>query len=202
MPARSEHARRPAPEGRGKLRIEPLTEARWDDFERLFGKSGAYGGCWCMWWRVTRREFEHNGNAGNREAMRGLVGAGEVPGLLAYAGDLPVGWCSLAPRQAFGSLNRSRVLKAIDDRPVWSIVCFYVARSHRGTGVIDELIEGAADWARQHGAGLLEAYPTDPRGGRLDTMSAFMGLPDLLARHGFAEVARPSEAKVVMRRSL
>lgn len=184
------------------LTFHPLTPDRWDDLERLFGRSGAYGGCWCMWWRVTRKAFEENGNEGNRRAFRERVEAGPPPGILAYEEDVPVGWCAVAPREIHGSLERSPVLKRLDDRPVWSIVCLYVARSHRGRGMSEALIEAAVEHARAHGATLVEAYPTRPRGERLPDVSSFMGVPEVFARTGFQEAARPSEAKVVMRRGL
>ncbi|TFH34259.1 MAG: GNAT family N-acetyltransferase, partial [Anaerolineales bacterium] len=119
-----------------RLSFQPLIPERWPDFEQLFGAQGASGGCWCMWWRIARREFEANGNQGNRDAMRSLVEAGHIPGILAYHGDCPVGWCSIAPRSEFGALERSRVLKRIDDEPVWSIVCFYISKPHRHQGLL------------------------------------------------------------------
>lgn len=104
------------------LEFHPLTRERWSDFEELFGERGAYGGCWCMWWRLTRREFEQQQGEGNRQAMKAIVESVQVPGILAYAAGEPVGWCSVAPREHYGSLNRSPVLKRLDDTPVWSIV--------------------------------------------------------------------------------
>lgn len=185
-----------------RLHFHPLTPERWDDFERLFGPRGAYGGCWCMWWRLPRREFEAGQGEGNRQAMKALVEAGEVPGILAYRGDEPVGWCSVAPRHAFGALNRSRVLRPVDDRPVWSIVCFYAPREERGRGLLPALIEGAVAYVRAQGGEIVEAYPTIPKAGPLPPVSVFMGLPEVFRRAGFVEVARPSERKVVMRRYL
>jgi uncharacterized protein YndB with AHSA1/START domain len=105
------------------LSIHPLTPDRWDDLETLFGPRGAIGGCWCMWWRQTRSEYDRQKGEGNRQAMRAIVASGEIPGLLAYSGGRPVAWCSVAPRTAYPSLDRSRVLQRVDDQPVWSIVC-------------------------------------------------------------------------------
>ena len=184
------------------MEFHPLTPERWPDLERLFGPRGAYGGCWCMWWRLKRSEFEKHQGEGNRRALRGIVESGGVPGILAYDGGEPVGWCSVAPREEYGSLERSRVLKRLDERPVWSIVCFFVARGHRGRGVILELVRGAVEHARRHGAEIVEAYPTVPRSGRLPPVSSFMGMPEVFEQAGFVECARPSDAKMVMRRYL
>ena len=184
------------------LAFHPLTPERWDDFETLFGESGAYGGCWCMWWRETRAEFERRQGEGNRAAMEEIVRSGEVTGILAYEGNRAVGWCSIAPRERFGSLERSPVLRRLDEEPVWSIVCLFVDSDRRGRGLSEALIRAAVDHAASRGATLVEAYPSRPRGKRLPPVSSFMGIPEVFARAGFEESARPSEAKIVMRRRL
>jgi len=181
------------------LEFHPLTRERWSDFEELFGERGAYGGCWCMWWRVTRREFEQQQRDGNRQAMKAIVDSGEIPGILAYSAGKPVGWCSVAPRGHYGSLNRSRVLKRLDDTPVWSIVCFFVDKEYRHRGIIYGLIQGAIDYVRSQGGNVVEAYPTVPRGRHLPPVSVYMGLPAVFEKAGFVECARPSNSKVVMR---
>jgi hypothetical protein len=184
---------------RSRLEFHPLTPERWSDFEKLFGSHGAYGGCWCMWWRITRSQFEKQHGDGNRRAMQAIVESGEVPGIIAYTDDEPVGWCSVAPRERYASLNRSPVLKRLDDEPVWSIVCFYVAKSHRGKSLIHDLIRGAVEHVQRGGGKIVEAYPTQPRGGRLPPVSSYMGLPSVFERAGFVECARPSKSRVIMR---
>lgn len=184
------------------LEFRPLTPGRWSDFEALFGERGAYGGCWCMWWRCTRREFEQQQGEGNRLAMKALVDSGVVPGILAYQIGQAIGWCSIAPREQFGVLDRSPVLKRLDDRPVWSLVCLFVHKDFRGWGVAQALIRGAVDYARSQGATLVEAYPTVPRTDRLPPASSFMGVPALYEQAGFVECARPSKSRAIMRYEL
>jgi GNAT superfamily N-acetyltransferase len=181
------------------MEFHPLTPDRWPDFEKLFGPHGAYGGCWCMWWRATRSQFEKQGNEGNRQAMKEIVDSGEITGIIAYADGEPVGWCSVAPRERFASLNRSPVLKRLDDQPVWSIVCFYVGKEQRGQNLTLELIRAAVEYVRQQGGKIVEAYPTQPRGGQLPPVSSFMGVPSVFEQASFVECARPSESKVIMR---
>jgi GNAT superfamily N-acetyltransferase len=181
------------------LEFQPLTSDRWSDFEALFGEHGAYGGCWCMWWRSTRREFAERQGEGNRRAMKAIVESGEVPGILAYCEGGPIGWCSVGPRESYGSLERSPVLKRVDDTPVWSIVCFYIAKGFRGEGVAEELIRGAVEYVRSQGGKVVEAYPTPPGARRLAPVSSFMGIPRMFQRAGFAEIARPSKSKAIMR---
>jgi len=179
--------------------VHPLTPDRWDDFERFFGPHGAYGGCWCMWWRTTRKEFEAQKGEGNRTAMKAIVDSGRVPGLLAYVEGEPAAWCSVAPRSEFGSLNRSHVLKPLDDRPVWSIVCFYVAKAHRRQGLLVALISAAVDYVCAQGGTTVEAYPSIPRSGDVTPVTSFMGFPAVFEQAGFVEVARPSKSKCIMR---
>jgi GNAT superfamily N-acetyltransferase len=181
------------------LDFQPLTPDRWADLEELFGVHGAYGGCWCMWWRSTRREFEEMQGEGNRLALKAIVESGEVPGILAYADGKPVGWCSVAPREQFGALERSRVLKRLDDTPVWSIVCFFVARAYRDRGVAEALLRAAVGYVRGQGGKVVEAYPTQPRAARLPPVSSYMGVPAMFERSGFVECARPSKSRVIMR---
>jgi GNAT superfamily N-acetyltransferase len=181
------------------LEFQPLTPERWPDLETLFGEHGAYGGCWCMWWRITRSQFSKQQGEGNRQALQALVASGEVPGLLAYAQGEPVGWCSVAPRDSYPSLNRSPVLKRLDDRPVWSIVCFYVDKEYRSQGLTLELIRAAIEYVRGQGSQVIEAYPSQPKGQRLPPVSSYMGLPSLFEQAGFVECARPSPSKVIMR---
>ena len=170
--------------------------------QKLFGPNGADGGCWCMWWRIKRSEFDGNHGEANRRAMEAIIRSGEVPGLLAYLDGEPVGWCSVAPREAFPVLDRSPVLKRVDDQPVWSIVCFYIHRGHRRCGLEGLLIDAAVDYARSRGGRIVEAYPVDPATGTFDTGSAFTGTTRTFRRLGFREVARRSKRRAVLRRYL
>ena len=181
--------------------VHPLTPERWDDFETLFGPNGAYSGCWCMWWRLSRAEFSRLSAADRRLAMKALVDTGARPGLLAYVDGAPAGWCSIGPRQGFASLERSTTLKRVDDQPVWSIVCFFVAKSFRGRGLQTRMLAAALDYARGQGARIVEAYPVEA-GQKLPPVSSFMGLAGTFRAAGFVEVARPSPRRPILRFTL
>jgi GNAT superfamily N-acetyltransferase len=180
------------------LQFHPLTPDRWADFESLFGPSGAYGGCWCMWPRLRRKEFDANSGAENKEAMKEAVDSGEEPGLLAYRGGEPVGWVALAPRERLAHLEHSRTLKRVDDRPVWSIVCFVVDKRARGGGMMAKLLAAAGEHARRHGATIVEGYPVEPKGA-LSGYSGYTGIVSTFRKAGFVEVARRSERQPIMR---
>jgi len=186
---------------RAKIDFEfyPFTYDRWKDFVKLFGKRGACGGCWCMWWRQTAKEFEASKGDKNRRKMEKLVASGGVPGVLAYHDGEPVGWCAVAPRSDYPRLSRSRILKPVDDSPVWSIVCLFVAKGHRGLGVSSALIKAAVEFVCERGGRLVEAYPVEPGKKRMPDIFAFHGLAVSFSRAGFREVARRSKTRPVMR---
>ena len=180
------------------LRLHPLTPDRWPDLETLFGPRGACAGCWCMWWRLPRADFERQRGEANRQALKALVDAGQVLGLLAYLGGRPVGWCAVGPRESYPALARSRILKPVDDRAVWSVVCFFVDRRNRGHGVTGALLRAAVEYARERGASIVEGYPVEPQGRSADAF-VYTGLASTFRKAGFIEVARRSETRPVMR---
>lgn len=186
--------------GAVKIEIHPLTPDRWDDLVALFGPRGACGGCWCMTPRLTRSEYERQKGEGNKRALKRLVDGGTPPGVLAYAEGRPVGWCAIAPRSEFSTLARSRILAPVDDRPVWSIVCHFVAKDHRRRGVLKALIEGAVAWAASRGAETVEAYPVEPKKSDMPPVFAYTGIASAYRGTGFREVARRSETRPIMRR--
>ena len=181
------------------LEFHPVTANRWRDIERLFGERGACGGCWCMWWRVPRSRFVQQKGAGNRRAFKRLVEAGETPGLLAYCDGEPVGWCALAPREAYPRLERSRILKPVDAEPVWSVTCFFVARPFRRRGVTVALLKAAVAYAKAHGARIVEGYPVEPKGTRMPDPFVYTGLASAFRKTGFVEVLRRSQTRPIMR---
>lgn len=185
--------------GLNALRFHPLTPNRWPDLERLFGNRGACGGCWCMWWRLSRSEFEKAKGEGNRRAFRRIVASGSRPGLLAYAAGEPIAWCAVGPRGSFPVLDRSRILAPVDDEPVWSVTCFFVARPYRRKRITVRLLEAAAEFARRRGAKILEGYPVEVRSGNMPDAFAWTGLVGAFRAAGFSEVARRSKTRPIMR---
>src|SRR5262245_31972828 len=145
------------------LEFHPLTPNRWPDLESLFGQRGACGGCWCMWWRLPRKQLKQQKGDKNKAAFRRIVESSQMPGILAYANGQPVGWCAVAPRNDYPMLERSRTLARVDAEPVWSVSCLFVAKPFRRSGVSVRLLRAAADYARSRGAAIVEGYPVDPR---------------------------------------
>jgi ribosomal protein S18 acetylase RimI-like enzyme len=187
-----------------KLSVRPLTRGRWRDLEAVFSAKGCSvaRGCWCMYYRRSGSRGPLRAGTtraqANRAELKALLGSGEPPGLIGYRGKVPVGWVSLGPRDDYAKLRRSPVMKAVDERPVWSIVCFVVPSQYRGQGVARALLDGAIAYARKRGVALLEAYPVDkPRRSADDSM--WFGAKSMYDAAGFEEVARRKPTRPIVR---
>lgn len=195
------------------MKVVPLDEETWPALEALFREGGDPRWCWCQYWRLRSKDFAAAKVPELRGRLQALAGRDLAPGLVALDGTGPdrraVGWVSLGPRHAFERIVRSRVIPTIDDRPVWSIVCFAVSGSGRGSGVGTALLSAAIEFAAAHGASTLEAYPVQiEAGGAFSPDAAFTGTLPMFERAGFSVVAdRASDAsatyqRVVVRREL
>lgn len=181
------------------IAVHPLTPERWLDFETLFGPRGACGGCWCMWYRLKRSDFEKQKGEGNRLAMKELVHSGEIPGILTYHAGQAVAWCSIGPREKFSVLSRSRILKPIDEKPVWSVVCMFIAKTFRRKGITDRLLRAAVKFAGENGAKIVEGYPVDTDKKNYPPVFAATGFYSTYKKAGFKECARRSDTRPIMR---
>jgi GNAT superfamily N-acetyltransferase len=144
------------------LTVLPVSADNWADFVALFSARGSPHYCWCSVYR-----FRNNADLSRdekRARMLGLVRAGAPVGVLAYRDGEPVGWCSVAPRETYVKLERSRTMPRVSPGPTWTILCFFVPRAQRGTGITRALLAGALAVAREHGAEVVEGYPHDTAG--------------------------------------
>ena len=189
-----------------RLDIQPLTPQRWDDLVTLFERPGCSipRGCWCMFYRESGRTLVPEGSSARetrKRALKALADRGAVPGLIGYRDGRPIGWVSLGPREDYARLARSPVMKPVDDKPVWSIVCFVVDPKARGQGVAAALLKGAIEWARTNGVTLIEAYPVDKKKPASDD-SMWFGAKSMYDDAGFVEVARRKPTRPVVRKRL
>lgn len=183
---------------------EPATIERWDDLVSVFGRPGAYGGCWCMYWRIKRTEMGRLRVKGRRSGLKDLTRRERPPGILYYdtsggAGPIPFGWCAMGPREDFSVLQRSPLLKPADGLPTWSLVCFFLVQPYRGMGLFRTLVTLAIDHARKQGAPRIEAYPRERH---VSGPYAYMGISSVYASLGFREVARRRPDRPVLRLEL
>jgi len=198
----------------GPFDVRPLTEATWAALEVLFREGGDPRWCWCQHWRLRSKDMSVAKVPQLRARLHDQAASDEPPGLVAFDGDRAVGWVSLGPRADFERIVRSRVIPKIDDRPVWSIVCFAVSSTARGQGVARSLLDAAITYARDRGATALEAYSVrlatadDGTAEAIHPDAAFTGTLPMFERAGFAVIADrasdPSSAtqRVVVRREL
>lgn len=172
---------------------EPVIETRpavgrFQDFATVVGpRTPGAGGCWCMAYRDSRIA-----NADRPEHMRQECSVEPGPGVLVYVDDQVAGWCSVAPRAAYRRLLRSRTIPILDERDAWCVVCFVVRAGFRGHGLMHDLLAGAVRHAAEHGAEVVEGYPVQTDGDRVDVISGYVGTVELFERAGFERAAPTS----------
>ena len=187
------------PNARVSLDFKPVSLDTWADLETLFTEPGIQNGCWCMYWRLRRADCQHGYGEGNKQAFKALLESGKVPGILAYHRGRPVGWCAIAPREETAVLDCSPTLKRVDDQPVWSITCFFITKPYRRQGMTERLIQAALEYAREHGARIVEAYPLKTEISKMLPYERYMGIQSTFERVGFEVVVERSERRPVMR---
>lgn len=188
------------------LRVVPAADAPFTDVEAVFGTKGDPAHCWCQWYKIPGSDWRGIGDEALRDRLEAQLEApGAGPGLLAYDGDTPVGWCAVEPRPALVRLPHSRTIAGgtpdpdFSDPGIWAVTCFVVPRAHRKRGVGRALAEAAVAFAREHGARVIEGYAVDPST-REKTPAAelFPGTVTMFENAGFTEVARPAPTRAIM----
>ncbi len=174
--------------------FHPVTLDRWADLKTFFESHGNPNYCWCMKWRLRSAEFGQLKSPARRDKLAALVNTNAPVGVLAYRQGIPVGWCSIAPRETYALLEHSTTLKRIDDMPVWSVVCFFVAPNERRKDLPVGLLTAAVTYAVSRGATVIEGYPVAP-----DQSYRFMGSPTIFKRAGFHEVSIAKNGRRIVR---
>lgn len=171
------------------IRVEPATTERFDDVRLILApRNEDAEACWCLYYRLASRDFNRIRGRERPAHLRELCSREHAPGMIAYVDGEPAGWCALGPRVEMGRLERSRTIPKIDERPVWSVVCFVVRPDHRRRGVAHALLDGAIAYATQCGVEMLEAYPVDTEGERISGAFAYVGTTSLFEKAGFRRV--------------
>ncbi len=181
-----------------ELSFKPIKRNLWTDFEELFGPNGACAGCWCMYWKLRGKAFEETKGFETRQMHKSIVDAGTITGLLAYLHGEVVGWIAVEPRQAYIRLAHSRTHSPVDDRPVWSVACFFVAKRFRRQGIMVDLLKAAVEHVRKQGGKIVEGYPVDTQ---KDMPAPFIytGTASAFQQAGFQEVARRTPTRPIFR---
>jgi hypothetical protein len=180
-----------------QLVYRDIDRTRWLDLVRFFETRGGPRYCWCMLWRAVGEERQHTDPASRKAALKKRIDAGVPIGLLAYLGDCPVAWCSVAPRDTYRPLG-GYIDPSEDPASIWSVVCFHTVRSLRSQGILAYLIRGCIAHARSRGAKVLEAYPVN----RDSPSYRFMGYVTSFEAAGFRQLGRAGTRRLVMRLKL
>ena len=184
---------------KSSYKFYPVTKSNWKDFEKLFGEKGACAGCWCMYWRIKSSVWEKQKGDGNKRAMKKIVFSGTIPGIISFHNNEPVGWCSVARREEFLRLENSRILKPVDEKHVWSVVCFFIHKKYRNKGLSIALLNAVKKFVKSSGGKILEGYPVEPKQDKMPDAFAWTGISAAFQSAGFKEVARRSETRPIMR---
>ena len=189
------------------IEVRPATSERFDDVATMVGpKRPDANVCWCLSHRIDSRTNRELVGPARGELVRELCSRRVSPGVLAYDGDEVVGWAAVAPRAEL-PVARSTKIPVVDEQPVWSVICIRVRPGHRGKGVSHHLLAGAVDYAAVNGAPVVEGYPVDNQGAKVDLTMAFVGTRKLFEDAGFTLAAQTTSVaggfpRVVMRRQL
>jgi hypothetical protein len=187
-----------------RITTKVLVPELWPAVEALFGRQGACGGCWCQAWRIEKGEkwAEVKGPVAKKRLRKG-VRSGAVHAIIAFEGDVPVGWCTFGPRNSFPRLNRARTLQCADAADVWSLPCFFVSRGTREKGVAKAMIRHALKAMKAGGARIAEGYPSKPgRNGRYIAAFAWTGTISLFEKAGFVTAGNPGSGKRRVRKRI
>lgn len=173
------------------MAIEVRPATAFEDVATMVGpKRPDANVCWCLSYRFASKENTQLVGPARGERVAELMEEGPI-GVLAYDGDEVVGWAAVAPR-ADTSFARSRVIPHVGDAAVWSVWCIRVRPGHRGQGISHPLLEGAVEYARERGAPVIEGYPVNNRGAKVDLTMAYVGTRALFEKAGFRKVADTS----------
>ncbi len=179
----------------GSITCLPLTSDRLTDLDAVFGEGGVARRCYCMHWR--RPDGGYGDQRPNRDRYADRVAEGEPPGLVGYLDGLPVGWVQVGPRAEFPTLDRSRLLRAVDEADTWSVNCFVTRVGYRRRGVAGAMLSAARAFAADHGAELVEGYPVD--GDRSSSVDYFTGTLGMFEEEGFVEILRRNPTRPIVR---
>jgi GNAT superfamily N-acetyltransferase len=181
-----------------ELSFKPIKRNLWTDLEELFGPNGACAGCWCMYWKLRGKAYEEARGFETRQMHKSVVDSGVATGLLAYLHGEVVGWIAVEPRDAYPRLAHSRTLEPVDEEPVWSVTCFFVAKSFRRKGITVELLKAAVEHVKKQGGKIVEGYPVDVQ---KDMPAPFIytGIASAFEQAGFHEVARRTPTRPIFR---
>jgi len=184
--------------------VYPLTPERWDDFETLFGPSGACYGCWCTYFRMPAAERKVLDGTAKKEFIRNRIETGLPPGVLGYVEGQPVAWVQVGPRADVPQWNSPRtVSRPLDpadagDPSVWAVSCFFIGSRHRRKGNSHRILDAAIRFARESGARRIEACPME-QAKTSKSLGLYVGSMRVFEAAGFREVARRKEGRPLMR---
>ncbi|MDR9416393.1 MAG: GNAT family N-acetyltransferase [Gracilimonas sp.] len=185
------------------MNIHPVTKSRWEDLVQLFQAHGNPNYCWCMTWRMPGRAFRNCSSQNRQKALKQNVQDNIPIGLIGYIQKKPIGWCSIAPRETYARLERSRTIPRIDDKNTWAITCFFISPEYQQKGMSLKLLKEAVNYACSKGAEVVEGYPVKPKevDGKINYKVSyrFMGYLSTFRKAGFKDMTPQNNQRKIMR---
>lgn len=180
--------------------VEPLGSDTWDAFAGLVERhNGVWGGCWCLSYHP---KFPERGQSieGNRALKQRLVEEGQAHAAVVFDGDRAVGWCQYgAPEELPGISHRKEYEAGLVESPDYRLTCFFVDRDYRRKGVAEAALRGALELIAEAGGGLVEAYPYDTQGRKVNGSFLYNGTRSLFERADFVYERPKGKNHCVMR---
>ncbi|GAA1948448.1 GNAT family N-acetyltransferase [Microbacterium deminutum] len=189
------------------ITIEPATADRFEDAQHALSGGGDGASCQCAWWTITNTQWQQTTRDERKTLLEHEMAEAPPPALIAYVDGEAAGWIRVGPRTRQVRLARTKEftghsVEPWDDESVWAVTCFVVRREHRGEGLNSRLLHAAIEFARAHGARVIEAYPTEPidpaTGKNKPVNNLFRGIVSTFASAGFREVARPKPDRAIV----
>lgn len=175
------------------FKFRPIDTESWSDFEMLMESKGSPHNCWCTAWIDIEKKNKKPEKSEKKASIKKRIKNGTPIGLLAYSNNEPIGWCAVAPREAYKPLGGDETKDQ-----VWSVVCFFIKRDFRGQSLTNLLLEEAIEYAKNHGAKYIEGYPVAP-----DSPSyRFMGFKSTFKKANFKFIKNAGSRRNVMLREL
>ncbi|KGJ72348.1 hypothetical protein GY21_15950 [Cryobacterium roopkundense] len=192
-----------------QITVTSVADVPWPDVRTVFGTRGYPSRCWCQYFKPPTSGWKQGTPEECSALLRQQVVANaHAPGLIAYVGDEPAGWCAIEPRPNYSRLRRTKVVtqgsrEDPDDASVWAVTCFVVRIGFRRRRVANALLAGAVDHARLHGARIVEAYPVDVSA-RPDAAAAdlYHGALSQFVKASFDVVSHPTDHRAVVQLTL
>ena len=180
--------------------IKALDESTWDDFAAMVERnSGLFSGCWCTKFYPQDREPDE----GNRAYKERMVREGVAHAALVFVDGDAVAWAQYgSPEDLPDIQHRKQYNEGVVTPPDYRITCINVDKRHRRVGLAAAALHGALDQIARAGGGLVEGYPQDTPGKKINPSFLYNGTRHMYEEAGFTYDRPKGKNHCVMTRTV